>query len=752
MSRRDSAEPAATPSGRDRRPVEPDPPARSTASPPETPADPTSVRRPHAVRRDIQGLRAIAVVLVLVYHLSPRSLSGGYIGVDVFFVISGFLITGQLLREAEARGRVDLPRFWARRARRLLPAALLVLTATLLAVWIFAPRGFLPSFLTQVAASAAYVQNWVLAAQSVDYLAAEAQVSPVQHYWSLSVEEQFYIVWPLVAFLAAALAARSAARRGSGGRRFRSVFALLVGGIAIASLAASVALTALDPARAYFVTTTRAWEFAVGGLLACVAASPARWLDRIGPRVRALAAWSGLAGIGAAAILYTDATPFPGYAALLPVLATALVIAAQEPAPAWSPSALLALRPMQWLGDVSYGAYLWHFPLIALLPFVLGRGLGPSEAAAVVAATLLLAWGSKVLVEDPFRTGFSRAWPSGRTLAITSAGMAAMLLFALAGVQAADRAVEAERARIAAMLESPDPCLGVAALEPGSGCEATPEQLPIPEPALADKGPKRCLDSIEDSEPTPCEYGSERPDADRAIALVGDSHAEQWLVPLDRIARQENRRLVVMAKASCPFTAAERDFVTSPDAENERLRQSCTEWNKRVLAELERDPSIDTVVTAAKASNRVVPEDGLSWRETAARAYEERWSELPGSVDRVIAIRDTPLLPEDVLRCVTEEGERAARECAVPVDEAMPEDPLAEAASAADGVELVDLSDYFVVDGAVPPVIGGVLAFRDSNHLSWAYAEMLTEPLAERMRDVLDPGGGAESGADAAST
>jgi peptidoglycan/LPS O-acetylase OafA/YrhL len=687
------------------------------------------------------------VALVFIYHLSPQSLSGGYIGVDVFFVISGFLITGQLLREAEASGRIDLPRFWARRARRLLPAALLVLTVTLLAVWLFAPRGFLPSFLVQVAASAAYVQNWVLAGQSVDYMAAEAQVSPVQHYWSLSVEEQFYILWPLLAVLAAVLTARvavrAAARHGTS-PGFRTVFALLVGGIAVASLALSVVTTATDPSRAYFVTTTRAWEFAAGGLLACLAASPTRPLDRLDPRLRALAAWIGLAGIAAAAILYTDTTPFPGYTALLPVLATALVIAAQEPETAWSPRAFLAMRPMQWLGDVSYGVYLWHFPLIVLLPFALGRSLGLAGAAVVIAATLLLAWGSKVLVEDPFRTGFSRTWPNGRAIAITSAGMAAMLLFSLAGVQAADRAVEAERARIAAALQDPDPCLGATALEPGSGCEATPEQLPIPEPALADKAPERCLDDQEGSEPTLCEYGSDRPDAARTVALVGDSHAEQWLLPLDRVARQQNWRLVVMAKASCPFTAAERDFVTSPEAENEKLRADCSEWNDRVLEQLASDPSIDTVITSAKSTNRVVPRDGRSWRKTAALAYEEQWDELPASVEQVIAIRDTPQLPKDVLQCVTEQGERAAQECAVTAAEAIPEDPLAEAAGAAEQAELVDLSGYFVVEDAVPPVIGGVLAFRDSHHLSWAYAEMLADPLGEQVREALGEGPGED--------
>ena len=707
------------------------------------------------VRRDIQGLRAIAVALVLVYHLSPAALPGGYVGVDVFFVISGFLITGQLLREAEGSGRIDLPRFWARRARRLLPAALVVLAVTLVAVWVLSPRGFLPSFLVQVAASAGYAQNWVLAGQSVDYMASEAQASPVQHYWSLSVEEQFYIVWPLVAALAALIAAKLASRASqrtatSSGTAFRTLFAVSVALIAAVSLALSIGMTATDPARAYFVTTTRAWEFAAGGLLAWLASAPSAPLERMPAPLRAAMAWIGLTGIAAAAFLYTDATPFPGWAAALPVVATALVIAASEPSFASArlrlaaPQPLLAARPMQWLGDASYGIYLWHFPLIVLAPFALGRGLDLGGALAVTVLTLLLAAASKRWIEDPFRTGVSRGWPNGRTLVLTTAAMAAVLGFALAGVHAADQQVAAERARVAAELRDPEPCMGATALEEGSGCEPLPERVPIPEPALADKSPERCLSETDEDGLLVCEYGADADEAVRTVALIGDSHAEQWLVPLREVAERQGWRLVVMARASCPFTSAERDFVSSPDAENERLSAACGDWNDEVRDRIEQDPEIDTVITSAKSGTRFIPAPGEQEHETARKGYERSWTELPDSVERVIAIRDTPQLSDDVLQCVTQEGALAAEKCAVPKSTGMGADPLADAADAtgstdgkADRTALVDMSDYFVVGSETPPVIGGVLAFRDSHHLSWAYAEMLADPLAERIKAAL---------------
>ena len=696
----------------------------------------------HRVRRDIQGLRAVAVALVLLYHLSPDILPGGYVGVDVFFVISGFLITGQLLREAESTGTVDLLRFWARRARRLLPAALLVLAVTLLAVWFFAPRGYLPEFLVQVAASAGYVQNWVLAGQSVNYMAAEAQVSPVQHYWSLSVEEQFYIVWPLVAVLAVMLAARLRAR-------FRPVFAALIACVGVASLVASLVLTSASPAQAYFVTTTRAWEFAAGGLLAWAAASPLAILDRLSRRQRIASMWVGLTGIAATAVWFTDATPFPGAFALIPVIATVCVIAAQEPEGRGSPARWLGARPMHWLGDISYGAYLWHFPLIVLLPFLLGRNPGVLGGLAVVGATVLLAWASKVWVEDPFRMELSRDWPNVRALAVTSAGMAVLLAGALAGMHPADEQVEAERNRVVVALQDPDPCLGASALDPGSGCEPLPEQLPIPEPALAANSPERCLSKREGAALEPCEYGVPADRATHTIALVGDSHAEQWLPALMQQAEQQGWRLIVLAKASCPFTAAERDFASTSEAENLALRSDCAAWNEAVLQYLADDPSIDTVMTSAKASNRVVSQSD-DWHAAAERGYSQRWKELPASVQRVVAIRDTPQMVDRVLQCVSGHGTAAAAACAATAPEALGADPLADAAerlAAPPGpspggprtptINVIDMSEYFIVGDTCPPVIGGVLAFRDSHHVSWAYAEMLAEPFAERITAVL---------------
>jgi len=267
------------------------------------------------VRPEIQSLRALAVGVVVVYHFWPRLLPGGFVGVDVFFVISGFLITAQLLREIDATGRVSMSRFWARRARRILPAALFVLLFCAVATVVFVPLNYWQQFFGDLRASTTYGQNWHLAAAAVNYFSADDPPSPVQHFWSLSAEEQFYIVWPLLILLSAAVTRVCRLRAD-----IRTI-AVVLSGLTLASLIYGVYRTSADPAAAYFVTPTRAWEFGMGGLLALLAGRPVSRRNGAG-----LLTWLGLAAIAVAAATSSNSTAFPGVAALLPVIGTLLVI------------------------------------------------------------------------------------------------------------------------------------------------------------------------------------------------------------------------------------------------------------------------------------------------------------------------------------------------------------------------------------------------------------------------------------------
>src|SRR3954454_77412 len=343
----------------------------------------------HAVREEIQALRALAVVLVVVYHYWPAVAPAGFVGVDVFFVISGFLITDMLMREVTARGTVSLPRFWARRARRLLPAALLTIAVCAVATIAFVPVTYWQQFFGEMRASAAYAQNWHLASSAVDYFAPHDR-SPVQHFWSLSAEEQFYLVWPLLL-----LAGIGLARLLGRVRVTRRSIAAVLGAASTASLAYSVAATAADPLVAYFSTPARAWEFGAGALLAFAAPGERH------PRARAALSWVGFAAILVAALGHTSRTQFPGWVALLPVAGALAVMRAGLPRVRWAPSPALRLPPVQFRGDVSYSVYLWHWPLWVLAPFVLGREVGDVPGAAgLFAVTILLAWLTKIAVEN----------------------------------------------------------------------------------------------------------------------------------------------------------------------------------------------------------------------------------------------------------------------------------------------------------------------------------------------------------------
>jgi peptidoglycan/LPS O-acetylase OafA/YrhL len=344
-------------------------------------------------RGDIQGLRAVAVVLVLLSHTGLAFLPGGFVGVDVFFVISGFLITRLLVTEWERTGRISLTGFYARRAKRLLPAAGLVLAVSMLLTLFFLPKTRWAETGWDVVASGLYAMNWRLAEQAVDYLATGDAPSILQHYWSLAVEEQFYLVWPLL-LIAVGWTVRRFRGRNAGRPR---VLLLVLALIAVPSFAWSVHLTVSDPARAYFVSTTRIWELALGGALALLG----HHLARLPRRAAAGLGWAGLGAIVAAAFWITPAMAFPGYLALVPTLGAAAVIAAGTAGPA-GPERLLDRRPMRAVGALSYSLYLWHWPLLITAEARFGE-LSVTAGLAVVLFSVLPAVATYHFLENPVR-------------------------------------------------------------------------------------------------------------------------------------------------------------------------------------------------------------------------------------------------------------------------------------------------------------------------------------------------------------
>ncbi|MFZ4895667.1 acyltransferase family protein [Plantibacter sp. Mn2098] len=699
------------------------------------------------VRTDIQGLRALAVTLVVVFHLWPRVLPGGYVGVDVFFVLSGFLITAHLLREAERTGGIRLGRFWARRARRLLPAALTVLVATVVGVWAFAPVGYVDRFLHEVLASTLYVENWVLAGSAVDYLAAEASASPVQHFWSLSVEEQFYLLWPVV-LLAGVWIAR---RRGA---PLRVVVGALLGAVVLASLVWSVVYTAADAAPAYFATTTRTWEFGAGGLLAVVAAGTAG-RTKAPNGVRVWAAWIGVAAIVASAAAYSASTPFPGWTAALPVVGTLLVIWAAGPTGHVSPDRIFGLGPVRMLGDQSYAVYLWHWPIIVLGGFALGRDATLLQQLGMLVATGVLAAVTTRWIERPIRFGaLSRISPA-RALAAAGAAMLVVVAVTVAGLPVAGSRVIQAQDELTAVIADPPACFGAAALAEAACATSDPDSpagaSSVPDPSLADDPPERCIAGTRDDSFDVCAYGAAQKDAVRTVALVGDSHAEQWLPAMSAVATAERWRVIVMTKSSCPFSDAVRTEPGMSAAVQSTMNDSCRRWNDETMRYLAAHREITTVLVAARGRNPVVPGPGETWRQTAEGAYLDRWAQVPSSVRHIVVLRDTPRMTDSTLACVRDAAHPAA-DCARARRAALEDDPQFDAALRAtkatavapgkpvigtDRVTPLDLSDLFCAAATCAPVVGGVLVYRDSHHLTWVYAATTAPTLANRLDAIL---------------
>jgi peptidoglycan/LPS O-acetylase OafA/YrhL len=637
-------------------------------------------------RPEIQALRALAVALVVVYHLWPTALPGGFIGVDVFFVISGFLITALLLREIEHTGTVSLSRFWARRARRILPAALFTLLCSLVATIALVPINLWPQLLSELLASTAYVQNWHLASQAVDYFAvAEQTDSPVKHYWSLALEEQFYLVWPVLLLLAAPT---------------RRALTVAIAGVAAASIAYSLFATAANPAAAYFLTPARAWEFGAGALLALAG-------DRARPSP--LLCWLGLATITAAAIAITEQTPFPGWAAFAPVLGTVAVIRARAAMPA------LAARPVQFLGDISYSVYLWHWPLLVLAPYAIGRELDPPSRIVILLLTLLLAWLSKRALEDPLRA--ARVRP---TWTFAAAGAATLLLIvpiAGAGAHVDAQRRDAERQTRAVLAEQPD-CFGAAAMDPELDCENPRLRLsvvptPIEARAMA-MGPCRDIEPMYGKRV--CEFGVSASEATASVALVGDSHAGMWRVVLDQTAKAQSWHGTHMGHASCPLSLAVRDIP-------EPSRSSCNRWRRHVFAWFRAHSEVSTLFVAQlSGGSGVIVRNGQTQLAAQLEGYQRAWAALPPTVTRIVVIRDTPKAEHETAACVQraiDARRPAGRACAVPRRQAIDRDAaaLASARLRSPRVVTVDLNRFVCDVRRCYPVIGGALVYKDTTHL-----------------------------------
>jgi peptidoglycan/LPS O-acetylase OafA/YrhL len=527
-------------------------------------------------RPELQGLRAVAVLLVYVFHLEAGLLSGGYVGVDAFFVLSGYLITGSLVSELARTGRIDFYAFYERRFRRLLPTAALVLLAIVLAAGIL-PRDRWPSIGREVIASSVYLENWFLAHHSVDYLAVDNSPGPVQHYWSLSVEEQFYFVWPLFLVCAVALL-----KRWTGSARRACCLAIALA--LLLSFGASAAAALKPKVGDYFATHLRIWELALGGLIAAIGRDGFRFASgRLAPWLQGI----GLAMLLGAGVGFSSVTVFPGYAALVPAVGTGLVMMVTGVPRHPQRNVLLDNAPMRWIGDISYSFYLWHWPVIVYAKALNGGSLGWPLAVLVTLVVLALSHLTKIHVEDRFRVGHgpaavrpARRW---RTAGVVVAAIGVPILLSVSLL--AFLAFDTRRLRMQVLdaRDYPGGASLLASAPPPDGPyfpSASRVTLDIPDIYDGD-----CSLPYGASRIQPCPRGD--PAGPLKVALVGDSHMAQWSPAFDVAGKRNGWTIIPLTKSSCPLVATRlRHF----DA------QSCAEWSESVWTRLADDPP-DVIVT-----------------------------------------------------------------------------------------------------------------------------------------------------------
>ncbi len=713
----------------------------------------------------IEGLRGIAVLAVLWFHVNLPGLGGGFTGVDVFFVVSGFLITGLLLREHAQTGRIDLGRFYSRRMRRILPAALATVAVTVVLAAVFLAPLQVPGIAQDGAASALSIGNIRFALQSTDYF-ADSNVSPFRHFWSLGVEEQFYLVWP--ALLIVAL----------GSLKSRLKVGILMGALLVASLVFAIWLTDVLQPWAFYSLPSRVWQLALGGLLA-VALGSGRQLPRW---LAAPVSWLGLAALGAAFIVIDPASAYPGTWAILPAAGAAAVIVGGGRG--LGTSALLGWGPLRFVGRISYSLYLWHWPILVLPALAIGQDLPLEARLALGALSIVVGAVSWRFIEEPFWHGSMSTFRPRPVLATALATAIAVAVLAvgigegsLAQVRAAGTG---SGAQIAAAAATPAPVAnshgsagdGPATPPDASGPAAStagppPTAPPSSEPALASPGAPPstspsaeplaipssepvpqpwplpaglqpplvnarddkerliadgCFSSLKGSTPRDCTFGD--PNGTFTVALVGDSHASHWFPAVERIAIAHGWRLITFAKASCVFVDLP---IFSPLLKREYTE--CEAWRPLVVQRLIAERPDLVIVSSDRWLPPVntIDEDPVRQGQAMARLLRQ----IPG---RIAIIADTPASNFDVPVCLSGHVGDITR-CATSRIAAFGRQHLIRerTAARAAGATLVDLSDAICPGDPCQPVVRGMIVYRDDHHLTATFAASLAGFLESRL-------------------
>ncbi|OBJ55198.1 acyltransferase family protein [Mycobacterium asiaticum] len=732
--------------------------ANPTPNPTETavlPApDAQAKRTPQSgFRDDIEGLRGFTLLAIVGWHISMPGVSGGFVGPDIFFEISGFVITGQLWRQVSTTGTVGLRKFYGARSRRLLPVSATIGVITAIAAAVLLPVVQAQSALKDAIACALYVPNFWFIVQQVDYFSGGAP-SPFQHYWTLGVEEQFYLLWPPMIVGLAWLIRRLRRRAKGDAPPSKTPFLVLVTFIAVSSFVVSLLVTYVMPLAAYFSLFTRAWQLALGALVALTA----EYWSRLPARAAVATGWVGAAMVLWACTTFTPDIPYPGTAALMPVLGTALLLGAGCSTPSQGAGRLLGWSPMRVIGRLSYSWYLWHWPVLVFAPILIGHPLGLlGNFIAAVVVSGGLGWLTLRFIENPLRYAEPLRKSPGKSLAV---GGLATTLAAVVGVAllmwvsslpmpvavargaataaltitppraptgddaaAYDAAVQNVFAQVqAAVAESADlkavpsnlnPSLAGAAGELGKmmfdGCLRLPVQAGQPECAMGDKSSKT------------------------TVAVIGDSHASMWIPAFEQVGKQRPWRIETMAKAACPMLdlpIANR-FV-APIVE---YLQHCEQWRGQVMDRLRAEQPKLVVLSVFRGYTATHSNGFLSgfssydaaWVDSLTRLVQQ----LRGIGAKALVLGPLPHLNAAVPGCLSEHLDDATA-CSPSISTAFNRPGIAAEAAAvkAGGGQYVELEPLFCTRNRCPVIVGNTLVYVDAGHLTLEYSRMLAPAMA----------------------
>ncbi|MCW2750710.1 MAG: acyltransferase, partial [Aeromicrobium sp.] len=604
------------------------------------------------------------------------------------------------------------------RVRRLLPASATVLLFSALVTYLYLPITQRPTFGGDIRAAALYVVNWRLASRAVDYLAEDVGASPVQHYWSLSVEEQFYLLWPVLMLIVAIFAAR----------RWRlGAFGLLTA-VTIASFAWSVHQSHANPGTAFFVSTTRIWELGIGALLALSATR----VGRLPVAVRAAGGWIGMAAIGFAVVAFDGSTTWPGVNALVPTVGAALMIASGIVVTPGSPQRLLSTAPMVWIGGLSYSIYLWHWPILVAAQ-AHHPDLRVRWAVLLMIFSIVPAWLSHKYIEDPIRFGAGfKSTPTALALGagLTALGVVAAFVLSHSVDTGAKEAPKSQSPGAQALFDKAN------AGKVWSDVKSVTSMRPLAVDATKDRPPQyrdqpECQVDVGDPKPHVCAFGDTS--ASRTILIVGDSKIVQWQTALSDLGKREHWKLLQITKSACSFT----------DANNGGSDQTaCRQWGKAALAQILKIKP-DLVIESGRRKTALPPgKSGLAnlTQPAMVAGMESYWRSITKAGIPLVTMLDNPEpIGPLVYECVAEHPKDLSR-CAFSKSAGIAGSAATTqrlAAAGVPGVKILDMTNVVCPDrDRCAPVIGNVLVYRQGSHITRTYAESAETALASKLYAV----------------